>query len=141
VWLRGEVGGASSCPPRPAAETSMQKISGNRIKTEDPLVKIDPTRSADVLIAVLGAEFDGVLGCDDFSAYRRYHRGFGVALQSCPAHLSRDVKYLTTLPDARGRADGAGRREAFRQLVAVIHRREGSSATASRGQLGRRVRR
>jgi hypothetical protein len=28
------------------------------------LFKIDPTRSGDVLIAVLGAEFDGVLGCD-----------------------------------------------------------------------------
>ena len=37
------------------------------------LFKIDPTRSADVLIEVLGEEFDGVLGCDYFSAYRRYH--------------------------------------------------------------------
>jgi len=35
------------------------------------LFKIDPTRSADVLIEVLGEEFDGVLGCDCFSAYRR----------------------------------------------------------------------
>src|SRR5947209_20351317 len=33
------------------------------------LFKIDPTRSADVLIAVLGAEFDGVLGCGYFSSY------------------------------------------------------------------------
>jgi hypothetical protein len=38
------------------------------------LFKIDPTRSGDVLIEVLGTEFDGVLGCDYFSAYRRYHR-------------------------------------------------------------------
>ena len=38
------------------------------------LFKIDLTRSADVLIDVLGAEFNGVLGCDYFSAYRRYHR-------------------------------------------------------------------
>src|SRR4051795_223377 len=37
------------------------------------LFKIDPARSADVLIEVLGAEFDGVLGCDYFSSYRRYH--------------------------------------------------------------------
>jgi transposase len=35
------------------------------------LFKIDPTRSADVLIAVLGTEFNGVLGCDYFSSYRR----------------------------------------------------------------------
>jgi transposase len=88
------------------------------------LFKIDPTRSADVLIDVLGAEFDGVLGCDYFSAYRRYHREFGVVLQFCLAHLIRDVKYLTTLPDARDRAYGEGLREALRGLFAVIHRRE-----------------
>jgi transposase len=68
------------------------------------LFKIDPTRSGDVLIEVLGAEFDGVLGCDYFSAYRRYQREFGVLLQFCLAHLIRDVKYLTTLPDPRDRA-------------------------------------
>ena len=76
------------------------------------LFKIDPTRSADVLIEVLGAEFDGVLGCDYFSAYRRYHREFGVVLQFCLAHLIRDVKFLTTLPDARDRAYGERLREA-----------------------------
>ena len=66
--------------------------------------RIDPTRSGDVLIAVLGTEFDGVLGCDYFSAYRRYHREFDVVLQFCLAHLIRDVKFLTTLPDARDQA-------------------------------------
>ena len=99
------------------------------------LFKIDPTRSADVLIGVPGAEFDGVLGCDYFSSYRRYQREFGVLLQFCLAHLIRDVKYLTTLPDARDRAYGERLREALRQLFAVIHRREGLSATAFRGQL------
>ena len=39
-------------------------------------------------------------------------------------HLIRDVKYLTTLPDARDRAYGEGPREALRDLFAVIHRRE-----------------
>jgi transposase len=88
------------------------------------LFKIDPTRSADVLIEVLGAEFDGVLGCDYFSAYRRYHRECGVVLQFCLAHLIRDVKFLTTLPDARDRLYGEGLREALRGLFGVIHRRE-----------------
>ena len=67
-----------------------------------------------MLIEVLGAEFDGVLGCDYFSAYRRYHRECGVVLQFCLAHLIRDVKFLTTLPDARDRAYGEGLREALR---------------------------
>ena len=71
------------------------------------LFKIDPTRSGDVLIAVLGKEFEGVIGCDHFSAYRRYHREFGVLLQFCLAHLIRDVKFLLTLPDQRDQAYGA----------------------------------
>jgi transposase len=99
------------------------------------LFKIDPTRSADVLIEVLGAEFDGVLGCDYFSSYRRYQREFGVLLQFCLAHLIRDVKYLTTLPDARDRAYGERLREALRSLFAVIHRREELPAAVFQSQL------
>jgi transposase len=99
------------------------------------LFKIDPTRSADVLIGVLGAEFDGVLGCDYFSAYRRYHRECGVVLQFCLAHLIRDVKYLTTLPDARDRAYGEGLRQALRGLFGVIHRREEWSGREFRARL------
>src|SRR5512135_1400484 len=99
------------------------------------LFKIDPSRSGDVLIAVLGAEFNGVLGCDYFSAYRRYQREFGVSLQFCLAHLIRDVKFLTTLPDARDRAYGERLREALRQLFAVIHRREEWSAITFQSRL------
>jgi transposase len=86
--------------------------------------KIDATRSADVLLAVLGEEFDGVLGCDYFSSYRRYMRECNVLVQFCLAHLIRDVKYLTTLPDPRDRAYGERLREALRGLFAVIHRRD-----------------
>lgn len=99
------------------------------------LFKIDPTRSGDVLIAVLGTQFNGVLGCDYFSAYRRYQRECGVTLQFCLAHLIRDVKYLTTLPDARDRAYGERLRAALRQLFAVIHRREMLTAPVFTRQL------
>jgi transposase len=68
------------------------------------LFKIDPTRSGDVLLEVLGAEFNGVLGCDYFSAYRRSLRECNAVVPFCLAHLIRDVKFLTTLPDARDRA-------------------------------------
>lgn len=88
------------------------------------LFKVDPTRRADVLIEVLGREFAGVLGCDYFSAYRRYMRECGVAVQFCLAHLIRDVKFLTTLPGRQDRAYGERLREALRQLFAVIHRRD-----------------
>ena len=99
------------------------------------LFKIDPTRSGDVLIEVLGQEFNGVLGCDYFSAYRRYQREFGVLIQFCLAHLIRDVKFLTTLPDARDRAYGERLREALRRLFAVIHRREQLSVAVFQSQL------
>jgi transposase len=88
------------------------------------LFRIDPTRSAEVLLDVLGEEFDGVLGCDHFSAYRRYMRECGVEVQFCLAHLIRDVKYLLTLPDRRAQAYGERLRGALRDLFGVIHRRE-----------------
>jgi transposase len=88
------------------------------------LFKIDPHRSADVLLEVLGEEFDGVLGCDCFSAYRRYMRECGVVVQFCLAHLIRDVKFLTTLPGTQDRSYGERLREALRKLFRLIHRRE-----------------
>ena len=88
------------------------------------LFKIDATRSGDVLLEVLGEEFNGVLGCDYFSAYRRYMRECHVVVQFCLAHLIRDVKFLLKLPDARDREYGERLREALRQLFAVIHQRD-----------------
>ena len=88
------------------------------------LFKIDPTRSADVLIEVLGKEFDGVMGCDCFSAYRRFMREFDVTLQFCLAHLIRDVKFLMSLPGKKEQAYGAALGDALRTLFGVIHQRE-----------------
>src|SRR5208283_762778 len=62
------------------------------------LFHIDKSRGSQVLVEVLGTEFNGVLGCDYFSAYRKYMRKFDVRLQFCLAHLIRDVKFLLTLP-------------------------------------------
>ena len=88
------------------------------------LFKIDPSRGSDVLVEMLGEEFDGILGCDYFSAYRKYMGDFGVAVQFCLAHLIRDVKFLTTLPDAVTRSYGQRVLEGLRKLFHVIHRRE-----------------
>jgi transposase len=99
------------------------------------LFKIDPTRSGDVLLDVLGEEFNGVLGCDYFSAYRRYLRECNAVVQFCLAHLIRDVKFLTTLPDARDRAYGERLREALRALFGVIHRRAELGPRVFRRQL------
>jgi transposase len=88
------------------------------------LYRIDALRSADVLMDTLGRDFAGVLGCDYFSAYRRYMRECSVPLQFCLAHLIRDVKFLMTLPDARDRCYGEKLREALKELFAVIHQEQ-----------------
>jgi len=89
------------------------------------LFRIDKSRGSKVLIEVLGEEFDGVIGCDYWGAYKKYMRLHeNVQLQFCIAHLIRDVKYLTTLSDKATKAYGERLREALREMFHVIHRRE-----------------
>jgi len=99
------------------------------------IFKIDAQRSADVLLDLLGSDFDGVIGCDYFSAYRRFMKLTDVTIQFCLAHLIRDVKFLTTLPGADERRYGERLREAIRNLFGVIHRREKMSAGAFANEL------
>jgi transposase len=88
------------------------------------LFKIDPSRGSDVLLAVLGQEFDGVLGCDYFSAYRKYMKDCGVAVQFCLAHLIREIKFLQTLSDAVTRNYARRLLGALRKMFRIIHRRD-----------------
>jgi transposase len=87
------------------------------------LFKIHPSRGACVLQEVLGDTFGGVLGADYYSAYRSY-MGEDVRVQSCMAHLVRDVRYLTTLPDKVTKNYGERVLKALKALFKVFHRRE-----------------
>jgi hypothetical protein len=88
------------------------------------LFKISPSRGSDVLLKVLGEEFQGVLGCDYFSAYRKYMRlADNVTLQFCLAHLIRDVKFLVDHPNPKNRAYGERVLAQLRALFHTIHRR------------------
>ena len=77
-----------------------------------------------MLLEVLGEEFDGVLGCDYFSAYRKYMKDFSITIQFCIAHLIRDIRFLKTLPDEQTRLYGEKLLEKVRGLFKVIHGRE-----------------
>lgn len=88
------------------------------------LFKIEPSRGSDVLVKMLGEEFAGVIGADYFSAYRKYMGDFNVVVQFCLAHLIRDVKFLTTLPDRVTNNYGRRLLKQLRKLFAVIHRRD-----------------
>jgi transposase len=104
------------------------------------LFKIDPSRGSDVLVEVLGQEFNGLLGCDYFSAYRKYMKDFGVAVQFCLAHLIRDVKFLVEHPLTANRRYGQMLLEHFRKLFGIIHRRERYASAASFRRALERVR-
>jgi transposase len=100
------------------------------------LFKIDPSRGSDVLLDVLGTEFRGVLGCDYFSAYRKYLRlNENVLVQFCLAHLIRDVRFLVEHPSAKNRAYGTRVLQALRDLFGLIHRRGNMSEPKFRGAL------
>jgi transposase len=99
------------------------------------LYHIDAHRSADVLLELLGRDFAGVLGCDYFSAYRKYMRLCSIPVQFCLAHLIRDVKFLTTLPDPRERRYGERLRAALADLFALIHQRDQLRAGAFQTRL------
>jgi len=95
------------------------------------LFRVDPSRGSDVLITVLGKEFNGLLGCDYFSAYRKYMKDCGVLVQFCLAHLIRDVKFLVEHPNRANRDYGQMLLEHLRQLFGVIHRRAIYASEAS----------
>jgi transposase len=83
--------------------------------------KIAGSRSSEVLFELLGKEFDGVLGCDYFSAYRKYMKDAHVLVQFCLAHLIRDLRYLTTLRSPATVAYGQRLVDGMRELFDLFH--------------------
>jgi len=88
------------------------------------LFRIDKSRGSKVLIDVLGKEFNGVLGCDYFSAYRKFMKDFNVSIQFCIAHLIRDIKFLAGLPDTETKVYGQNLLDRVKDLFKVIHDRD-----------------
>jgi transposase len=84
---------------------------------------IDPSRGSKVLKQCLGEAFGGIVGCDYFSAYRKFLRETDVWLQLCWAHLIRDVKYLTTLTDRVTCNYGRRLLDKIKALFRTWHRR------------------
>ena len=81
-------------------------------------------RSSEILMDLLGTQFKGILGCDCYSAYRKYARKCGALLQFCMAHLIREVKYLCEYPDKHVEKYGKGLLEALKGLFAILHRKD-----------------
>ena len=76
------------------------------------LFKIDPSRGSPVLVEMLGRNSTGCWAATISRPIDKYMTECGVAVQFCLAHLIRDVKFLTTLPDVKG---GVWRRDCARR--------------------------
>lgn len=88
------------------------------------LFRIEPSRGSEVLFDTLGADFDGLLGCDYFSAYRKFMGQSDAVVQFCLAHFIRDVRFLTESRDKVTANYGHRVLDGLRRLFRVIHRRE-----------------
>jgi len=82
---------------------------------------IAKSRGSNVLQDILGQTYHGTIVSDFFSAYIKYANALQ---QFCLAHLIRDIKFLTTLPDRRDRAFGDALLIQFKKLFHVWHLRD-----------------
>jgi transposase len=129
--LRGE--------PRLNVDETGHKDSGKKQWTwcfrapKYAVFRIDASRGSEVLKDMLGDAYGGVLGSDYYSAYRKYMGECDVRVQFCLAHLIRDVRFLTTLPDKVTRNYGQRVLKALKALFEVIH--SGESMSPAKFQL------
>lgn len=62
------------------------------------LFHIDSSRGCKVLFDLLGKEFEGIIGCDYWGAYRKFARLSDAVVQYCMAHLIREIRFLAEHP-------------------------------------------
>jgi len=85
---------------------------------------IDASRGSQVIRQMIGPDYGGIIGCDYFSAYRKYLAdGDRVTMQFCWAHLIRDIKFMTGLADKVTRNFADRLLKQVRKMFRVIHRR------------------
>jgi len=85
------------------------------------LFSIQESRGSDVLLEVLGVKFNGVLGCDYFSAYRKFMGLMSGRIQFCFAHLIRDLKFLAEHPEPMMQIYAQPILRAIRRMFHLIH--------------------
>ncbi len=89
-----------------------------------PLVSffwIAKSRSSKVLKEILGETYGGTIVSDFFGAYVKYANKLQ---QFCLAHLIRDIKFLTTLPNQNDKIFGEALLRQFKNLFRFWHQRD-----------------
>jgi transposase len=95
------------------------------LRSKDFIVyHISPSRGSVVLEELLGADYDGIISSDFFSAYRKFKRLSNAKLQLCWAHLIREVKFLAGNVDNDVSEWSNRLLEEIRKMFSLYHRRD-----------------
>jgi transposase len=86
------------------------------------LFHIDKSRGSKVLFELLGKEYEGIIGCDFWGAYRKFTRLTNSTVQYCMAHLIREVRFLAEHTNAKLIRWGEKLLNWLRALFKALHR-------------------
>ena len=84
--------------------------------------RVAKSRGAKVIEGLLGLAYQGVIGSDFFSAYRKFAKDHPASVPAyCWAHLIREVRFLATLTDKATANWAAKLLDAIRRLFKAYH--------------------
>ena len=91
-------------------------------KTDYSLFHIDKSRGCEVLFAMLGQEYEGIIGCDYWGAYRKFTRLSNALVQYCMAHLIRELRFLAEHLNKKLAYWGGQLLDWLKKLFKTLHR-------------------
>jgi transposase len=97
--------------------------------------RIDPSRSAAVLEAVLGPDCRAIVGSDLYGAYTKFAKTAPILIQLCWAHLIRDLKLIADSQNKVIANYGKRMLEIAKQIFRAWHRRTGANAKRTQRRL------
>jgi len=86
------------------------------------LFHIDKSRGSQVLFEILGQEYEGIMGCDFWGAYRKFTRLTQATVQYCMAHLIREIRFVAEHANKRLARWGHQLLDTLRTLFKTLHR-------------------
>ncbi len=98
---------------------------------------VDASRGSVVLTNLLGENFNGIISCDFWGAYRKFARLTSTQLQFCWAHLIREIKFLAENTDKNAANFGKRLLKNTRDMFATIHQRDEFSMQTWKRQMNK----
>ena len=91
-------------------------------KPEYTFFHIDKSRGSKVLFDLLSEEYEGIIGCDFWGAYRKFARLSDAVVQFCMAHLIREIRFLAEHTNKKLSRWGEKLLDWLRKLFKTLHR-------------------